>query len=62
VVISGWDDEKIRMFATDDGRPIWSIDNSHKQQVSSIKLSANYKFLCSGGEEGELRVWEMKSR
>ena len=30
VVISGWNDEKIRMFATDDGRPIWSIDNSHK--------------------------------
>ena len=50
------------MFATDDGRPIWSIDNSHKKQVSSIKLSKNYKFLCSGGEEGELRVWEMKSR
>lgn len=36
VVISGWNDEKIRMFATDDGRPIWSIDNAHKQSVSCI--------------------------
>ena len=50
------------MFATDDGRPIWSIDNAHKKAVTSIKLSKNLKFLCSGGMEGEIRVWEMKSR
>jgi len=35
-VISGWDDEKIRMFATVNGKHIWSIDNAHKKEVSKI--------------------------
>jgi len=61
-VISGWDDEKIRMFGSENGKHIWSIDNAHKKAVTSIQLSKNLKFLCSGGEEGDVRVWEMKSR
>jgi WD40 repeat protein len=50
------------MFATESGKYIWSIDNAHKKEVSSLSLSKNLKFLCSGGGEGDVRVWEMKSR
>jgi WD40 repeat protein len=50
------------MFASETGEYIWSIDHAHKQAVTAIELSKNLKFLCSGGEEGDVRIWEMKSR
>ena len=40
----------------------WQIDNSHKGGVSCIALSQNLKFVCTGGLEGEIRVWEMRSK
>ena len=46
----------------DNGEPIWAIDNAHKGGVSCIQLSNNMKFMISGGNEGEVRVWEIKSR
>jgi len=61
-VLSGWQDEKIRLFATETGQQIWQIDNAHKGGVSAICLSDNMKFFCSGGMEGDVRVWEMRSR
>ena len=62
VVISGWQDGKIRMFRNENGGLIWQVDNAHKSGVNSLVLSGNMKFLASGGHEGEVRVWEMKSR
>lgn len=38
------------------------MDNAHKGGVFSICLSKNFKFFCTGGFEGEVRVWEMRSR
>ena len=28
----------------------------------TIALAKNLKFFCTGGNEGEVRVWEMRSR
>eukprot|EP00966_Prymnesium_polylepis_P184678 4280275-Prymnesium_polylepis.1 len=38
------------------------MDNCHRGGVSSLALSNNPKFLVSGGEEGEVRVWEIRTR
>jgi len=38
------------------------IDNCHGGGVTSLALSHNLKFLVSGGEEGEVRVWEIRTR
>ncbi|EGR30971.1 WD40 repeat protein [Ichthyophthirius multifiliis] len=62
IVLSGWQDGKIRMFNSENGNLIWQIDNAHKGGVQSICLGKNLKFFCSGGLEGEVRVWEMRSR
>lgn len=62
ITLSGWQDGKIRMFATDSGNLIWQIDNAHKGGVYSICISKNLKFFATGGDQGEVRVWEMRSR
>lgn len=46
----------------DTCEPLWTIDNAHKNEVSAIYLSPNLKFICTGGGEGDVRVWEIKSR
>ena len=50
------------MFKTDTEKLIWSLDNAHKMGLSTLCLSKNLKFLCTGGFEGDVRIWEMKSR
>ncbi len=41
---------------------LWSIDNGHKNGVTCIGLSNNNKFICSGGNDGEVRIWEIRSK
>jgi WD40 repeat protein len=41
---------------------MWTIDNAHKNGVTAIALSFNNKFIVSGGMDGEIRVWEIRSR
>lgn len=62
VIISGWNDGKIRAYRVDNCALLWQIDNAHKGGVTAICLASNYKFVCSGGMEGEVRVWEVRSR
>ena len=46
----------------DTGDILWSIGNAHQGEVSAIALSYNNRFLLTGGEHGEIRLWEMRSR
>ena len=62
VLISGWNDGKIRCFRNDNCNSLWTIDNAHKGGVTTICFSNNKKFLCSGGTEGEVRIWETRSK
>jgi WD40 repeat protein len=62
VIISGWSDGRIRSFKIEGSSPLWQIDNAHKNGVTAICLAYNQKFICSGGNDGECRVWEIRSR
>ena len=62
VILSGWSDGKIRAYRVDNNQQLWQIDNAHKGGVTCIALSHNNKFIVSGGMEGEIRVWEIRSR
>lgn len=62
VVISGWSDDKIRSFRVDNCEALWTIDNAHKNGVTSLCMSHNFKFLATGGGGGDVRVWEIRSR
>lgn len=61
-VFVGWEDGKIRAYDADDGAHIWAIDECHRGGVSCLVLSHNQRFMCSGGQRGEVRVWELKTR
>ena len=62
VIFTGWGDGKIRAHDAEDGKLLWAIDNAHQSGVTSLALSHNISFICSGGECGEVRVWELKTR
>ena len=52
----------IRAYRIDNCQLLWQIANAHKGGVTALVLSSNCKFICSGGMEGEVRVWEIRSR
>ena len=67
-ITSGWEDGLVRSHAVgcadpaDDGALLWHIPNAHKGGVTSLALAENQRFLVSGGNDGLVRVWEMRSR
>ncbi|GMH95472.1 hypothetical protein TrST_g9575 [Triparma strigata] len=62
MLITGWEDGKIRAHDVDSGSPLWIIDNAHRGGVTALALSHNQRFILTGGKEGEVRVWELRTR
>lgn len=62
IIVAGYENGRIKSYEASEGEQLWHIDNAHKNGVSSLKLSKNMRFVVSGGAEGELRVWEIKTR
>jgi hypothetical protein len=62
MLVSGWADGRIRAHDVDSGSPLWVIDNAHRHGVTALTLSHNQRFIITGGEEGEVRVWELRTR
>jgi len=62
VIFSGWSDGKIRSFKVENSQPLWSIDQAHNNGVTAICMSMNNKFFITGGMQGEVRVWEIRSK
>ncbi|CAE8697109.1 unnamed protein product, partial [Polarella glacialis] len=62
IIVAGSNDGKLNCWDVYQGQNLWHIDNAHKGGVTAVKLSSNVRFVVSGGAEGELRVWEIKTR
>ncbi|KAM7333612.1 hypothetical protein ACRRTK_006932 [Alexandromys fortis] len=58
-IISAWDDGKIRAFAPETGRLIYTINSAHRIGVTAIATTSDCKRIISGGGEGEVRVWQI---
>lgn len=41
IILSGWSDGKIRSYILEDGSPLWTLDNAHKDGVTTVELSHN---------------------
>lgn len=61
-IISGWNDDKIRVFAPESGRLLLIIHNTHRKGVTAITGTRDCKRIISGGGEGQVRVWELQPR
>jgi len=62
VIIAGCNDGRLMCYDSTEGQNLWHIDNAHKGSVTSVKISSNVRFVISGGAEGELRIWEFKTK
>lgn len=62
ILIAGLNDGKMMSFDSIQGQCLWNIDHAHKGGVTTMRLPTNVRFVVSGGAEGELRVWELKTR
>lgn len=62
IVVAGCSDGRLVSWGVRGGQELWHVDNAHKGGVTSVKISSNVRFVISGGVEGELRVWELKTR
>jgi len=58
-IISGWSDGKIRAFAPQSGRLLYTINDAHTQGVTAIIGTSDCSRIISGGKEGNVRVWRI---
>lgn len=65
-IFSGWADGKIRCHGAIDGAHLWDVHEAHKivrgRAVNAMTLSNNEKFLLSGGEDGAVRLWAIRTK
>mmetsp|Transcript_51285 Transcript_51285/g.111311 ORF Transcript_51285/g.111311 Transcript_51285/m.111311 type:complete len:613 (+) Transcript_51285:37-1875(+) len=62
IIVAGCSDSRLVSFDCMRGESLWHIDNAHRGGATSVKLASNMRFVISGGAEGELRVWELRTR
>lgn len=58
-IVSGWSDGKIRAFAPQSGKLLYTINDAHHKAVTAIASTSDSSKIISGGEEGMVRVWRI---
>lgn len=61
IMISGWQDGGLRMHEIGSSNQIWQLDNAHKGGITSLELTKDSKMIATGGTEGVVRIWELRS-
>jgi len=56
LIVSGWDDGKIRAFMPESGKKAFEINDSHRGGCTALCTTHDGK-IVSGGFGGEVRVW-----
>jgi len=62
IIVAGCSDGRLMSFDMGQGQNLWHIDNAHKGGVTTVKISHNVRFVITGGAEGDIRVWELKTK
>lgn len=56
-IVSGWSDGKVRAFAPQSGRLLYTIHDAHHKAVTAIVGTSDSTRVITGGEDGLVRVW-----
>ncbi|KAK2514626.1 hypothetical protein Q9233_014782 [Columba guinea] len=59
VIVSAWNDGKIRAFVPATGEPMYEINNAHNLGVTAIAATSDCKQIISGGGDGQVRIWNI---
>ncbi|KAK2511504.1 hypothetical protein Q9233_016938 [Columba guinea] len=59
VIVSAWNDGKIRTFVPATGEPMYEINNAHNLGVTAIAATSDCKQIISGGGDGQVRIWNI---
>ena len=62
LLVSGWDDGKIRAFAPQSGRLVYVIHDAHQRGVTALSVTQGGRRLVSGGGDGQVRVWDVAGK
>lgn len=57
-----WSRGFITSHSSERGELLWCLKECHREGCSTLTMSHNQRFLISGGENGEVRIWELKTR
>ena len=58
----GWDDGRVRGFAPETGKPLYTIEAAHGGGVTAIASYSDCQHLISGGKEGGVRIWSVEKK
>lgn len=61
-LLTGWSDGFVRCFDAETGEMLWKMHDVHRGGVTALAVSHNHRFMVTGGEEGDVRVWDIKQR
>lgn len=51
-----------RAFDAATGKAVWDLAQAHKAGVTAIAIPKNGKYFATGGGNGDVRVWDMRTR
>jgi len=58
-IMSGWSDGKIRAFKPQTGKLMFCINDAHRDGVTALECTQDCRRLVSGGEDGQVRIWQL---
>ena len=59
LILSGWNDCKIRGFLPQSGKLKFEIGNAHSKGVTAVAFVNDGQRAVSGGGDGQVRVWRI---
>jgi len=62
IIITGCSDGRLLSYDFAQGKNLWQVENAHKGGATTVQIASNVRFVVSGGVDGELRIWELKTR
>ena len=62
LILTGWDDGKIRAFKPVSGELAFVMNDAHPKGVTALSVTNDCKRIVSGGKAGQVRFWSLLNR